>query len=403
MADHIPFVLGTEDCNVLRDVYSDSSIVRVSFQTIGKVLNNLPAGPRLWLDAGVDGLDRWKPRRTTKSGEETKRYEAYDRYIEQFTGYNRIGDPDFQSQPQRKIVSQFVQSVLDACRSISKEPAWLSVPQLPMVNDSRRNRINRYLAQSAAEWKATRRYSGKMILPVIFTDRRQVALKTLRKRQLVEECYELAGSQGFWIVDSKLDDHDGSGTLDKRFQDIVRFHQELNESKSLPSDAISIAGPYWGMNLVLWARGLVHHPAIGLGGTYKYYIPGFTPTAANKRLAIPSLRRWVLARPELKDWFRNALTRVAGGDAAFSEFEALSRSLDQILRLPIQYSRVQLARFYKGWFDALASVPPNGRALALYQDLSKAFVLGRSLPTLPRMEKNKRPDRVAQQLMLNCL
>lgn len=405
MAEHIPFAYGAEDCNILKKLYADSSFVRISLQTHGRTLNNLPPGPRIWVDAGVDGLHKWKPRRTTKSGEETQRYEAYDEYIKQFPGHNRIGDPDFQSNPHRDrvAVKEFVESILDACSALPRKPAWISVPQLPMVNDSRRNKINRLLAQNAAEWKRTRRYAGKLILPVIFTDRKQVALRALRKGQLAEECYKEAGAQGIWVVDSKMDDQEGSGTLEKRFQDIIRFHQELAESNSTVSDATRVAGPYWGLNLVLWARGLIHYPAIGLGSAYRYYIPGFTPTTASRRLAIPSLRRWVLARPELKEWLRNSLTRMVKRGPSFSEFESLSKSLDQILRMPPQSSRLQVAKFYKRWFDGLAAVPPSGRALAFYQDLSKAFVIGRSLPSLPRAEKNKRPDRVAQQLMLNCL
>jgi hypothetical protein len=67
-------------------------------------------------------------------------------------------------------------------------------------------------------------------------------------------------------------------------------------------------------------------------------------------------------------------------------------------------ARWQVAQFYKNWFDKFSALPPSGRALALYQDLSSAYVLGKTLPKLPEEEKTARsPARVAKQLMLNCL
>src|SRR5438445_5780661 len=43
-------------------------------------------------------------------------------------------------------------------------------------------------------------------------------------------------------------------------------------------------------------------------------------------------------------------------------------------------ARQQVARFYKDWFHVLAGVPAAGRSLALFQDLSAAYALGRFLP-----------------------
>jgi hypothetical protein len=415
MADHIPFVFGADDCKLLKNLYADSAVIRLSLQTHGRILDELPTGPSLWIDAGADGLHSWRPQRITKKGRETRRYEAYDEYIKQFPGHDQVANNDFQSKPRNDVVKGFVESVLNKCCALSPKPAWVSVPQLPMVSDASRNKINRALAQNAAEWKRATKHNVKLILPVIFTHSRQVSLKTLRKGELAKECYELAGAQGVWMVDSTLNDQDGSGSLDNRFQGLIRFHQELAEA--LPSDAIKIAGPYWGMNLILWARGLIHYPSIGLGGAYKYYIPGLTPTAGVGRIALSPLRRLAIASPGLSGWLGQALTKIIKGEPAYMEFGELSRSLPRIIKeleelsrsLPrIQLaplgSKTQAARFYKSWFDGLASVPVSGRALALFQDLSKAFVLGRSLPSLPAAEGTaRRPERVAQQLMLNCL
>jgi len=35
----------------------------------------------------------------------------------------------------------------------------------------------------------------------------------------------------------------------------------------MPTEAISVGGPYWGLNLVLWPR-MIKHPAIGLGNNF---------------------------------------------------------------------------------------------------------------------------------------
>lgn len=397
MAEHIPFLFSREGCRILRAYYSDSAMVRVSLATKGKI-RDLPRGLRIWADGGVDGLHSWKPQRTTKAGDVTNFYRAYDEFIKAFPGHEMIANHAFQTKPKAVVVKGFVDSVLNACSQFSPKPIWLSVPQLPMVSDTSRNKVNLLLAQSAAEWKRTRKYNGKLILPAIFTHQRQVNLRTQRKCELIRKCYEHADADGVWVVDSTLNDQAGVGSLDKRLQGLVEFHQDL--ASSLPADAIKIAGPYWGVNLVLWARGLIQYPGIGMGSSYQYRIPGPAPSPGKSRAALGPLRRLAVASPGLMDWLRDALKKVAKTDPAFAEFEQLSRSLRQ---RPTA-TRDQVAKFYKRWFDRLESVPPKGRALALYQDLSKAFVLGRSLQSLPPEEKTaRRPDRVAQQLMLSCL
>jgi hypothetical protein len=90
------------------------------------------------------------------------------------------------------------------------------------------------------------------------------------------------------------------------------------------------------------------------------------------------------------------------GDKATIELQNIEKEFS---KLQVQANaRVQVATFYKSWFQKFASLPPSGRALALYQDLSSAYVLGNTLEKLPEEEKTARkPERVAQQLMLNCL
>lgn len=386
MADYIPFAFGSEDCRLLRNFYSDAPIVRVSLATQDRTVNNLPPGPGVWVDAGVDGLDKWQPGRTGAYG-------PYDSFIRNFGGYDEVT----KAKPDAGRVKEFVESVLDACNALPRKATWLSVPQLPMADDASRNRINRILARQTAEWKRARKYAGKLILPVIFTHSRQVNLKSLRKGQLARECYELAGPQGIWVAESTLNDQQGAGPLEGRFQGLIEFHRDLLEW--LPSGAVKIAGPYWGMNLVLWARGLIQHPAIGLGNAYQYRIPGPAPKPGKDRVALVPIRRLGVASPKLRGWLRLALDKIAREEPAYAEFEELYQLLEKGSFSP----RAQVCGFYKKWLAGLASLPQSGRALALYQDLSRAFVIGRSLPLLPRDEAARRPDRVAKQLMLNCL
>ena len=73
-----------------------------------------------------------------------------------------------------------------------------------------------------------------------------------------------------------------------------------------------------------------------------------------------------------------------------------------LLSLPDR-AREQVARFYKAWFSLLAAPPRAGRPLALFQDLSGAFALGRSLPEFEDEGTARRPESVVEPLMLNCL
>jgi hypothetical protein len=106
-------------------------------------------------------------------------------------------------------------------------------------------------------------------------------------------------------------------------------------------------------------------------------------------------------RPELVAWLDDAIGRLAGSHPAHKEFSDIRK---RFAALGGQDSaRKQIATFYKEWFDAIAARPSAGRSMALYQDLSTAFALGRSLPDLPEKGTARRPEAVAKHLMLNCL
>jgi hypothetical protein len=388
MTDYIPFVNSVKDSEILRRTYSDCVAVRCSLQTVSEVLRFIPAGPLRWIDPVVEGLHRW-PEVT----------EPYKNYIARFPNFKEMAHAGFQQEPKKDCVESFVFAVLDA--ALRHGPSWLSVPQLPFRNDVSVNKVNRQLAACSNSWKRTRNFQGKLILPVVFTHQRQVNLKTERNRRVavVKACYELSGANGVWVVDSTLSDQDAAQPFEHvRFPGIINFHQEL--AQELPREMLSVAGPYWGLNLILWARALVRYPAIGLGNAYQYHLSGGVMKAGKERIAIPPLRRWVIASPQVESWLKQALTRLPHSDSAYAELSEIAKNFSN-LRLN---GRMQVADFYKKWFHGLAQVPDASRPLALYQDLSSAYVLGKSLPDLPRDEgTSRKPWRVAKQFMVNCL
>lgn len=388
-SDHIPFVSTERDCDILERFYADSQFVRVALFGGDKTAPRIPQGVARWVDAGIDALDRWPVPA-----------EKHAAFLGAFDGCERIADPAFQKKPESKVVRQFVNSVLGACAPLG--PTWLSVPQLPMVGDSGRNRINRELAEAARDWATRNKFTGRLILPAIFTHQSQVNLKTARspKLTLVGKCCEISGAHGVWVVDSSLMDQDGSRTLEQtRFPSIVSLHRELLDS--LPSDVSVIGGPYWGLNLVLWAKGLIRYPAIGLGNQYQYHLPGGRLQAAKSRIALTPLKRWAVVSQNLYSWLTAAIKAIPPADPAYIEFSGVASKFSMLLR---GNNREQVAKAYKEWVDSLAAVPLAGRSLAMYQQLSSAYVLGKSLPDLPLDEGTaRRPERVAKQLMLVCL
>jgi hypothetical protein len=166
---------------------------------------------------------------------------------------------------------------------------------------------------------------------------------------------------------------------------------------------VRVGGPYWGLNVVLWARGLINYPAVGLGNGYQYSCAGGIMKAGNTRIALTPLRRQAVVSAELESWLRESLTKLAPKDVAYQELKHL---LDRfgLFESNKRASRRQIASYYSAWFRSIQSHPPHGRALALYQDLSSAYVLGKGLPALPKTEDTaRRPEVTARQLMLSCL
>jgi len=393
MADYVTFVRGKEDAQIASSEYKDASAYWISGRNAAKVRPLLPPSGKIWIDASVDGLRNWPDISD----------DNYREYISKFTYYDRIGEAGFQRKPDLKVVGAFVQALLSQTLRAAPDSGWLSVPQLPYDEDRKRNTINKALAKSTRGWAASGKFRGRLVLPVILTHQRQLNKKVQRniQVQLAAQCFDLSGAESVWVVDSSLNDQAGTGNFEQeRFPGIVRFHEELNNKLSMESS--TIAGPYWGMNLILWARQLVHHPAISVGKAYQYYVPGNQFSSAAVRVALPGLRRMALCSPELKSWLQESAAKIGQGNPVSEEFKKLERQTAS-LRLNEELAKRQVAGTYREWLAKLESTPREGRAVALYQDFSSAYVLGKSLPDLKGPETVKNPSRIAKQFMNNCL
>jgi hypothetical protein len=179
---------------------------------------------------------------------------------------------------------------------------------------------------------------------------------------------------------------------------VIGLHEEINDRIS---SNIRIAGPYWGLNLVLWARGLVDYPAIGVGSGYQFFIAGGTAKQPKARIALPSLRRRATVDAHLKIWLDAAIRKLGASHPAHAELSNIRKQYTSFSE-PSR-AREQVAKFYKEWFNLIASAPKAGRSVALFQDLAAAYTLGKSLPNLVSEGPARRPEAVAEPLMLSCL
>ena len=204
------------------------------------MVTRLRIGTQVWLDPCVDGLDNLEMRRGQPEKET-----SWFTFMRGFPKFEVIGDADHHKGPLRSNVAAFAAEILDACAQ--HKPAWITVPQIPIVSGPARNRINRLLAEETGNWKIKSGFSGRLILPIVITNQKQITGKTARNPKVEQavRCYDSAHADGFWIVDSSLVDDSGSPTLrNKRFPAIIGLHEELNGRISC---TIRIAGPYWAL------------------------------------------------------------------------------------------------------------------------------------------------------------
>ncbi len=392
MASHIAFLNSKTDVSMAKSFYADSAAFRVSLHLAGGF--RLGELTPLWIDPGLDGYhillkghkvqDKWK------------------NMLKSFPHSDILANDGNLKSPDKTKLQQLVDAALDKC--LEHSPKWISVPQLPVVSDSSRNAVNREMALATGNWRQSRGFKGVFVLPVLVTHREQVRIKGHWDKilKLAKQSVDRSGAQAVWTVDTSLGDQEGAGPNGDRFKAILAFQEGIRSE--FPNVKL-IVGPYWGLNLVLWARQSADHPAINLGTTYRHYISGGHLAPSSKsHLAIAPLRRWAVISPELRTWFEKSVAKLSPSDPARKELESLSGNIGQYMSLRSLPARKQTATFYKKWFDEIEAIPQSGRALSLFQQFSSAFVLGKQLPSLPRAEgTGRKPSVVAEQFMLACL
>ena len=391
MGECIPFVTGEDTSKLVPRLYPEAEIVRVPLDRARNILRVLGTSRKVWLDPGVDGLHDLKGRQSQAE----KKTNSWFELISACQNYDKIGTPPHTALPRE--IDTFVKELMEKC--VKYKPDWITIPQLPLKG-SDRNKINRALAAATARWKSTNGFIGKLILPLVFTHQSQVTGKTARNPRVeqAEKCYHDAAADGFWVVDSSLTDDNGSSLVRKRLTSIIDLHGELNDRIS---SKIRIAGPYWGLNLVLWARGLVDHPAIGIGSGYQFFMAGGQTSSAATRIAMSSLKRRVLVGPQLRAWLDSAIAAMDPTHPAYAELAEIKKQLPALSEYT--RARMQIAESYKRWIDLIARAPKPGRSMAMYQDLSLAYAFGKSLPDLNEQGPGRRPEAVAEPLMMSCL
>jgi hypothetical protein len=426
MVDCIPFVNSNDDCRILGKYYADARACRLLLSSAVKLRPQIPSGLPLWIDPGVDAYDHiwatswpvdiqsqsandvaktWPCDNKGKKEKEWK-FRLLERWHDQFSrfrGHRLLLQKDCWKKAHEHELYGFVSDVLSECLTL--RPAWVTIPQLPVGKESAR--VNKALAQTVGSWITERSECCRLVLPVIITGTSVLRSKPMRDKtlQLALNCYAESNANAIWVVDTTLKDQDRNERFSERYEILIDFHQALR--KSLPRAAIVIAGPYWGINLVLWARGLCDYPAVSMGTSYTYSIPYGQPNQGIPRLALPPLRRWVIASQELPVWLNTVLQSLSTSDAAFEQFSEIRKNFSALSHKAAAAD--QVARFYVEWLKKIQSIQPEGRALRLYQDLSSAFVLGRQMPPLPKTTLPDAPAKVlkawtvAEQLMLHCL
>ena len=223
---YIPFIQSRTDWPLVNSTYREAAGCRTTLQTFLGEGRQPFSDLKLWIDCEVDGLHFHRV-----NDPKDKTNPKYRDYISGFQGFDRIADVQFQRRPDKSGTESFVDAVLGKAASAVPNCDWLSVPQLPYVDNASRNKINKALAEAAGNWKSRQKFSGKLILPVILVKSGHADKKTTRNPtvQLALDCYEASGAKGIWVVDSTLDDQDGVANFESlRFPGIIKLHEELN-------------------------------------------------------------------------------------------------------------------------------------------------------------------------------
>jgi hypothetical protein len=360
----IPFVTGTTSARLFEDDYQDSDFVRISLLSSREGIRRLEKlKTPLWVDGAVDGLHYVQSGKIVLSSDQG--LGPWKKLMRSCDGRDVLVALQSLKKPPKQKLEEFVNKILDKSQEL--EPSWLSVPQLPIVNGSERNRFNIELAKAAAKWKIARKFKGIFVLPVIFTHQEQLKRKTEWKKTLVQarRTFDASDSKVIWIVDSSVGAYTASRTLDRRFGSLIDIQEYV--TSEFPKNTIRVCGPYWGMNLLLWTRGLCDYAATGLGASFQYMIPGFPPfptSTGRSRIALSPLRRTAVVSSELHAWIKKTLRQIDAGSQPHNALQFLATNWQGMADEFV--ARQHVAKFYRHWYDLLAKSDKKGRAVALY-------------------------------------
>jgi hypothetical protein len=384
------------DITLTKQFYSDAFGGRVSLMTAFK---NEPAhykgiSNNLWIDLSLDFL----PNLLQKEGSN----EDANKREKKFFSEKCKGDILFaRNEISKKGNEAKLKDVITGLVGIASEykPQILGLPQYPYDASKGTSKANRAITNIVRSLPR----KCPLVVPVIIQNRSWTRYKKSRNEIVkeIEATCSLLKPEYLWIVDASLNDDEGSGTLAKeRLPNLVTLHKEIREVSKGTS---IIAGPYWGMNLVLWARGLADFIAITPGGSSQYYpecsVVKRSPSIS--RVALPPLRRLVKKSPELKDWIKDVLRLDLPSREVVEQFHKLEKELG---KLDGDIAKKQVADFYSSWLRSICTLPAQGRAFGLYQDLSMAYALGSILPKLlGEKSAGANASHVAEALMLNVL
>jgi hypothetical protein len=377
------FVESKADVELAKALYGTPALVRVALFQARELAPSLSGTP-LWIDPGFDSFPRPSP--------DT----PWSTFFRETLAWKALTDGEFVKKPAAAAVRELLLPVLEQAMALS--PAWLSIPQVPIGERSDHNRLNRVLAEETGRVLREGGFRGKAILPIILSLERQSATRAARARCAVAANLGAAGADGIWLVDAGLEDEAGTPGTERRFKGLVEMHDEIDSL----DPSVMVAGPYWAFGLVVWARGLATHVATAPGSGYHYHSPGLAarrdPMA---RLAVRSLRKRVRAGDELREWLDRCLKDLDAADDRRPELEELRKKFAQLVH---DGGRRQVASVWRDWFVEVADLSPPSRPLALYQEFSRAFLLGKSLPPVPTETGSaKKPYQPAQQLMIHCV
>lgn len=394
----IPFIRNKSEVERLQSTSFDIDIVRIT----GDYKFNAPEKWRLWIDPGFDSFENIYDKSFSDFN--------WKNWITKFKGHEKFLTEASAIKASQAEINDFVNLILNDI--VTNNPTIISVPQLAYTTNKKRHSLNKKLARAAGKWKEKYWPKGTFAIPAILTHFDNFKNRAESKPRINSICRSLEESNAsvVWAVHSDFDDLAGIKDYPtKQFPKLIDFHEQLKDE--LPNTTTTCAGPYWAMNLILWARGLVDIPAVGCGSMFKYTIPGpiFSGGKPIIRIALPPLRRWYIADRKLLNWIKDAKYNFQQihSSEEFKEFQNIENNFSNLVSNR-ESSITQSLEFYFNWVNQIAAVQKRVRGLYMFQDFSKAVINGSlikdKLPEVKKLSASARsPGFIAQQLMLQCL